>query len=621
MAGNVIRAYERRIADLFCEKFCFSIPPFQRPYAWTREQAGELLDDLHHAMQEDSGPYFLGTIVVIKEDGQPAADVVDGQQRLATLMILLAVLRDLADDDDAAQIEQYIRQEGRKFEGIEGRYRLRLRDQDQACFKKYVLAAGATRRLPDPDQFESDSQSRMIDNAYFLRAILKHWKTEARVALLTYLVMRVYIVVVQASDHEAAYRVFAVMNDRGLDLSPTDVLKAEIIGALPEDERETHNATWELYEEGLGRERFRELFGHIDLIFHRQKRRTSLEQAIREHVLRYIQPSEFMGEVLEPLGECYLNMVDCRYRASEHAEAINEKLRQLWQLDYSDWQPVALFAMRKFQSRPAALRSALERLERLAFGFFLMRTHVNIRISRFCAVLDELVTHNELLAANSQIDLTDDERREVLRILDGPVYASSRVCKLLLLRLDQALSDGSARYDHRVISVEHVLPQKPAPDSQWLVKFPDAGKREYWTHRLANLVLLSRRKNSAAGNYEFDRKKSAYFKTDEAGASPFVLTNQVIDESDWSPDTLERRQVHLIATLAKLWDLCTPSDRGAGICKPAASRQRCNTAAKRTTTLTVPKNCPRAKRAVAEGTRISENGCHLFADWRETFVI
>src|SRR2546421_12675740 len=94
-----IQAAEYRIVDIFCNKFIFTIPQFQRPYAWTIEQGGELLEDIITFMEDgkevdELPPYFLGSIVLIKEHGTKF-DVIDGQQRLTTLTILLSVLRSL----------------------------------------------------------------------------------------------------------------------------------------------------------------------------------------------------------------------------------------------------------------------------------------------------------------------------------------------------------------------------------------------------------------------------------------------------------------------------------------------------------------------------------------------
>lgn len=115
------------------------------------------------------------------------------------------------------------------------------------------------------------------------------------------------------------------------------------------------------------------------------------------------------------------------------------------------------------------------------------------------------------------------------------------------------MSSGGASYDHPLITVEHVLPQSPAPESSWHAWFTDE-QREHWVHRLANLALLTRRKNSEASNYEFNAKKERYFST-KTGVSPFVLTTQVLGESEWTPALLEQRQAALVSVLSRLWNL------------------------------------------------------------------
>ena len=139
-------------------------------------------------------------------------------------------------------------------------------------------------------------------------------------------------------------------------------------------------------------------------------------------------------------------------------------------------------------------------------------------------------------------------------MLKGPIYSQPIVPKPLLLRLDSLLVDKGVVYDHSVITIEHVLPQNPKEDSEWINWFPDKEQREEWTHKIANLVLLSRRKNTQASNYDFDRKKHEYFKRD-GKRSIFALTNEVIDESEWTPKVLERRQEELIDKLKKEWRL------------------------------------------------------------------
>jgi len=121
-----INGKEYCIRDIFCREFVFEIPMYQRPYAWTTEHAKDLLDDIWTALSESNSsidemnPYFLGSIVLIKEENKPESVVVDGQQRLTTLVILLSAIWNnvspkYADDLKKYLYEQYLRKENPFF--------------------------------------------------------------------------------------------------------------------------------------------------------------------------------------------------------------------------------------------------------------------------------------------------------------------------------------------------------------------------------------------------------------------------------------------------------------------------------------------------------------------------
>lgn len=88
-----------------------------------------------------------------------------------------------------------------------------------------------------------------------------------------FLHQRCFLVVVSASDKASAYRIFSVMNDRGMDLEPTDILKADIIGALPKDQEKHYTELWEGLKKDLGRDCFADLFGHIRMLHRKAKAR------------------------------------------------------------------------------------------------------------------------------------------------------------------------------------------------------------------------------------------------------------------------------------------------------------------------------------------------------------
>lgn len=133
-------------------------------------------------------------------------------------------------------------------------------------------------------------------------------------------------------------------------------------------------------------------------------------------------------------------------------------------------------------------------------------------------------------------------------------YFMHHICRYVLLRLDTKLSEGTATYDYEKVSIEHVLPQRPGTDSEWVRLFPTREVRDKYVNRLGNLVLLSRGKNMKAENFDFEVKKQKYFMTDD-GISSFVITTQVLKKSEWTPVIIERRQEDLMSALKSLWKL------------------------------------------------------------------
>lgn len=141
----MLTAQEKALSKIFGDEYVFTIPGYQRPYAWGKEQASELLDDLLQALGDapqqlsDSAPYFLGSIVLIKNEALPDAKVVDGQQRLTTLTLLLSAIRSVVKDPAVqAGITKRIYEHGDVVSATPPSYRLSLRERDREFFRSFV---------------------------------------------------------------------------------------------------------------------------------------------------------------------------------------------------------------------------------------------------------------------------------------------------------------------------------------------------------------------------------------------------------------------------------------------------------------------------------------------------
>lgn len=560
--SHTLTAKEQSLAKIFSDDYVFTIPGYQRPYAWGREQAQELLDDLLGALTaapvqlSEAAPYFLGSIVLIKAETVPDATVVDGQQRLTTLTLLLSAIRATVGDDELQKdITACIYEKGSLVKGTQARYRLILRERDRDFFRQYVQHENGLEDLAKLTTVLPDAQSRLRANALvFMEGLAKMSQAEL-MRLVQFVITRCYLVTVATPDLDSAYRIFGVLNSRGLDLSATDILKAEIIGGIAPALRDTYTKKWEDEEEDLGRDEFGELFSHIRMVYRKAKPQGTLLKEFYEHVAPTKQPQKFVDDVLLPMAQAFSELRDADYASTHHAEEVNEHLRWLNRLEFKDWVPPALTFFVSHRQQPDAVLAFFRDLERLGYSMLARKTGVNDRIERFSALTNAVEAGADLSLTTSPLQLSSDEQYQTYTALSGPLYEthSPRALALLLLRLDRLMSDGSASYQHQVVSVEHVMPQQPAPNSQWATWVPDKAEHQLWVHRLGNLTLLSRKKNSSASNRDFDWKKSAYFS--KGGVCAFALTTQVLQYAEWHTEAMQQRQESLLAKLEAHWRL------------------------------------------------------------------
>jgi len=559
---NEIIGKEYPLKSIFSKDFDFVIPPYQRPYSWTTEHTGQLFDDLYDFMvtQDENDAYFLGSIVLIKDKNQTYSEVIDGQQRLITLTILLAAITSKLNGAQAQSMAKYVNEPGDEAEYIKPKPRLTLRPKDKDYFKKYIQDFGINKLIELNSQSLSDSQQNIMANAQLIQSKLEELFGGNSTTIFEFgkfIVNRCYLVAVSTTSMKSAYRIFSILNDRGLDLLDSDILKADIIGRLPEDRRDDYTKKWEDLEEELGRKYFNDLFGYLRMILLKKKLKKTIRDELTEFLLKEkFDPVRFMESTLIPYADAYEIILNANYQNSQDPSHVNSLLTWLQRIDNSDWTPPAILFLSKNLNKSESLTKFFEKLERLAASLFIRRVGVNERIDRYAKIIAELESDEGITLINSSLDLSEIEIKKTLEALNGDIYPlSTRARNYLLLRLNYWLSDGLQWVDYKVLTVEHVLPQKPSENSDWIKKYNwSTEAREYWLHKLGNLALLSKRKNSEAQNYDFQKKKEKYFKT-KSGVAAFAITTPIIDIQDWTEDVVKKRQQEFVKKIKTGWQL------------------------------------------------------------------
>lgn len=559
-----INGHEYQLLKIFSSDFEYHIPAYQRPYAWTEEETDTLFDDLYgfYMSEKEDENYFLGSIVLIKKNTDRRADVIDGQQRLTTLTILFSVLADnLKDPKKKASCMKRLQEEGDELAGIANMPRLFLRDWDQSFFNKYIQNVQISDLLKlNSTTLDTESKKHIQQNCCALCAKFQETFQEDENELVkfsSFLLNRCYLVVVSTPSQASAFRVFSVMNSRGLNLLPTDIIKSETIGKLPAGLQQEYTDKWENLENMVGRDGFNEVFTHTRTIFTMEKAKKNLLDEFRAYVVPETSPKSLIDDYLEPYTMAYMKLKNCEYTSTRNAEEINGYLYWLNKNNNYDWMPPAILFMTMYPDDSDYLLWFIQKLERIASYLQVTAQDVNHRMARYKFILAEIKERSDSTLEDPihNIELTEWEKEEYMNTLDGDIYTMPSARRnYIIQRLDSFVSDGGATYNTKLFTIEHVLPQNPSSGSEWLEIWSDAKARQYWLNRIANLVPLTRQRNSAAQNYDFALKKTKYFTT-KSGTSSYQLTTQVINIESWTPVVVEQRQKDLLAVFRKCWNL------------------------------------------------------------------
>lgn len=573
-----LTAGEKQLGTIFSKDYIFLIPSYQRPYSWEKEQVTELFSDLYDFYINNKGKqskdnYFLGSIVLIKKDDEPMAQVVDGQQRLTTLTIMFsAIMRRLSNQKAKYSLKECLFEEGNFMMDIPDTPRLKLRKQDENFFFEYIQKENGKNISDLVMQKISEPQRHIVENYKRVAELIEEKFKDNEVEMQCFckeIIKQCYMVVVCTENQDSAFRIFTVMNSRGLELMPIDILKSQIIGSIKDEDKQKYTDLWESNEEMLGRDKFNMLFSHIRMMFKKVKAKDSMLKEYTDDILKqYVgKYTNFIDDVLVKYASIYSDIINFEVTVdnNDYKKSINNYLLWLSRIDNSDWVPVVMKLIMKNESDAEYLNWLIKKIETLAAYLYLTAKDVNARIERFAKILNEidgLTEKDNLQNPLKTVELSGKEIKELMKVLQSDVYIelNAKRRNYLVLRLDSFLSDNAAQYDTKILTIEHVLPQHPDENSEWN-KLWTQEQQMQWLNKLANLVPLAKRHNSAAQNYDFKDKKDKYFKG-KNGVSSYTMTTQVLSYNKWTPDVVEELQDKYIKLLQNQWALFFNADLG-----------------------------------------------------------
>ena len=505
------------IKEVFKQWYC--IPNYQRPYVWEKDQIIDLLDDIHIACEKDKeSDYFLGSLVLkeTKNKDYIEYDVLDGQQRLTTLFLLTAVIRDLTDNEQRQNTcHESIFQKGNPDDNIPERLRLifEIRHDVKEFIDEYIKQKNGTTSIKIEELAQSKSADKSVFNManaiLYMRAYLQEQIRQNAIFLdefFPFFRNKVILIYVASQNLDDAFRMFTVLNNRGIKLRNADILKAENLSSVKEkDKQQEYAQNWEKIENYFGNE-FDGFLSHLQSILTKQKASLTLLKEFENNIFaknKLTKGNDFFDFVHK-----YKKHYEELFDSNENLELKNFLTLMNVGFESEIWIAPLLRYYNKFRKE-----NLLEFTKKLNNKF------VSDWISGFTPTI-RIINMNNIIDMIDKLDSCDEllnqdcfaiNGQEILNFLQTDIYGK-RPTRYILLLLNYLYHSHEQPFNTpKVISVEHILPQNPKSDSQWVQDF-DNEHREKWTNKLGNLIILSRRKNSSQGNLDFVQKQQKYFK-------------------------------------------------------------------------------------------------------------
>jgi hypothetical protein len=549
----------------------FAVPLFQRSYSWNELLVQNLLTDLSGAMKRKrdgrGDTYFLGSIVVVERGRDKALEVVDGQQRLATISIILAAIRDYhleTGKDQAA--ENYDQQFLRALHVPTGRKipKLKLNEIDDSCYVQAILTEPSKRK---DIKWTTNSHKKLIA-AYqqakaYAESISKIHSAKESVAVLyetvEFIRKNVQVINVTVDDDADAFTVFETLNDRHFPLTVADLLKNFLFGSVGEhiDEARGH---WRHMLGALSavtgkKERIvdyvRQLWGSI----HGLVREKELFRDIKTKITDESEAREFSAALAHQAADYAAVLNPASERWTKYGFAASEAIATFNALRVERLRPLLLAILNRFDTRQVA--KALELLRSVA-----VRVVVTTGIN---GTIEEKIFEIAVNVHNGKIKNAVGIAKAMAEQIPNDTvfeahFATMNVTKAALARfylqeLEEVAKgdkdpDREVKRDERKVTLEHIIPKSASErEKHWPELSSEMGDALY--RRLGNLTLLSTGKNSKLNGKPYSEKIVAYRECEG-----IYITNHIArDYPKWGEDEINERQMTLAKFAVQRWPI------------------------------------------------------------------
>jgi uncharacterized protein with ParB-like and HNH nuclease domain len=548
----------------------YEIPPFQRDYSWKKDQITEFWSDAKEVFDYNQDTYFFGPIVLISSAQSKIVKIVDGQQRITSFQILICVIRDIlsnnGDEHNASELKTFL------FPPLRtDRPRLKLNENNNDFFKNVIL------KEMDPDEkiFEyktvKSNEKTLYANYKELYGLVKEKfytsgkknVAEENQKLFQFVkqildAFRLYKITVEDEDH--AFKLFATLNQRGLDLDMSDLIKNYVFGQSRKDNRDDVQKTWKKVIDNLGdnekpddflRYNWIATYGYVTIqnLYKELSKAIKSDPQIQTYLQNLLSDSMIYNEIIN-------TKID-----TDHGYHLNSLFVELRN---DSAQPVILNAKKYWRNN----QKDVESLSKLCLDvFFRGKTiggkapSVVGRCFAECAII--IKGGGNLTDVRNKlrlIDISDDLFKNTIEKTEHSKQISKYILKNIEIKRETI---HSSKIISKEITLEHIMPESIENQPGWYVgddetdsngkKILDPNRFTSDQHRkllkrIGNLTLLHKIPNSELKNISFELKKLKYKTGDDIN-----MTRDLANYAHWNEENILLRCEELSGDALAIW--------------------------------------------------------------------
>ncbi len=572
------------IADLFGSNIRYIVPEYQRPYSWDcigkseqNNQLNVMWDDIIEFFHSDNtGEYFFGSMVMIEKESR-LYEVIDGQQRLTSLVILFVsikcFLKKIADnqiplDGSSSEIEElnsFLPKAietindvifNKKTLGLIAEKKVKIEKNAEFDYDKILTSVMECSELlnlkPANEEQEKVSKRYYSNRDFFIKKIentfldgVKFTKNNA-IALdkfTEFLKYKLSVVRIIAPDFDVAYQIFEILNNRGLPLSNKDLFRNFIIQQFSKLKVEKPDK----YAQINPSEKWNELENNYSLTQDFIGRWVESKKGGQQKYSAFNDLKElFEKKYTDDIDKSKVEKIyeDIKTDLGYYSLIIDETVSDLLirnkiifllnagNVRYSINLLLALFRCCKYDGYVnGEILDFITTYEQYFTHTLLSKNQRFTSSSIYNAIV--ALNNNDVEKAKSEFVIRDEEKEELRQLINSD-FKDNTTAKLLISKYiwhkDSNIDDViSHRLDFDKATLEHILPQNPAMGTNWRNDFSEVFRKET-TYKLGNMTLLTRRLNSSAKNNGFTIKKEKYKDTTLWVTQKLTVDNLVIDE-------------------------------------------------------------------------------------------